>query len=111
MASDDRRLHDILVASDELASYLEGHDEDDFLEDRLRQRAVERLLTIIGEAAKQLPDEVRQAMPGVDWRKVCGFRDVLIHAYFGIDDDILWDVIANKLPGLEATVAAHLQQP
>ena len=61
-------------------------------------------LEIIGEAAKHVPEEVRLKIPTVEWRKVAGFRDWLAHAYFGIDLDILWDVIQNKVGPLEEAV-------
>jgi uncharacterized protein with HEPN domain len=61
-------------------------------------RAFARSLEIIGEATKQLPPSFRQSYPEIDWRGLAGLRDKLIHHYFGIDQDILWDVIANEIP-------------
>ncbi|GAI28132.1 unnamed protein product, partial [marine sediment metagenome] len=62
--------------------------------------AVVRNLEIIGEAAKHISDQLREQLPDIDWRKIAGMRDMLAHAYFGIDDDILWDVVQNKVPQL-----------
>ncbi len=62
--------------------------------------AVIRNLEIIGEAAKRLPESMKEAAPEVPWRMVCGFRDHLAHAYFGIDDDTVWDVVIHELPAL-----------
>jgi uncharacterized protein with HEPN domain len=72
--------------------------------------AVLRNLTIVGEAAKALPQDVRGRMPSVDWRKVAGFRDILVHAYFGIDKDILWDIVWSKVPDLAAVVEGVLAE-
>lgn len=58
---------------------------------------------VLGEAAKRVPPEVRDRVQGIDWRKVAGLRDVIAHGYFGIDDDIVWDVIANQGPGAGRT--------
>ena len=55
---------------------------------------------IIGEAAKRLPDNVGRQMPEIDWEKVRGFRDIIAHEYFGIDAEIIWNVIHNKIPEL-----------
>ena len=71
-----------------------------FLADEKTYDAVLRNLEIIGEAAKHLPDEIRAKTPEIDWRKVAGFRDIVAHAYFGIDNRILWDIIENKIPEL-----------
>jgi uncharacterized protein with HEPN domain len=64
---------------------------------------------VIGEAVKQLPAELRAREPNIDGQKIAGLRDILVHQYFGIDVDILWDVIKNKLPFLEVGVTALLR--
>ncbi len=71
--------------------------------------AVVRNLEVIGEAVKQLPHDVRSASPDVEWQKIAGLRDILIHAYFGIDVDIIWDVVSNKLPALETQIRRILE--
>jgi uncharacterized protein with HEPN domain len=67
-----------------------------------------RNLEVIGEAVKQLRADVRSAHPDVEWQKIAGLRDILIHAYFGIDLDIVWDVVSNKLPALETRIRSIL---
>ncbi len=72
--------------------------------------AVVRNLEIIGEAAKKVPGEVRSSAPDVEWKKIAGLRDILIHEYFGIDVNIIWDVVRNKLPALEDEVRKILSE-
>ncbi len=66
--------------------------------------AVVRNLEIIGEAAKNIPEAARVKMAGIEWKKTAGLRDVIAHAYFGIDDAILWDVLRHKVPDLRQTI-------
>jgi uncharacterized protein with HEPN domain len=97
-------FEDILTASARIATYVEGLSRESFGQDSKTVDAVVRNLEIIGEAVKQLPPEVRQQAPDVEWTKIAGLRDVLIHAYFGVDLDIVWDVVANKVPELAGRV-------
>ena len=59
-------------------------------------------LEVIGEATKRIPLDLRARYPDVEWRKIAGLRDVIAHEYFGIDTDILWDVIQDRIPALSA---------
>jgi uncharacterized protein with HEPN domain len=67
-------------------------------------------LEVIGEAVKQLPADLRSREPGIDWQKIAGLQDILIHQYFGIDVDILWDITQNKLPALDVSVSTLLRK-
>jgi uncharacterized protein with HEPN domain len=97
-------LDDILAAAEKIARYLDGLDRAAFSRDEKTADAVIRNLEIIGEATKQVPPDVRARAPEIDWQKVAGLRDVLIHAYFGVDLDIVWEVATAKVPPLAASV-------
>lgn len=100
-------LEDIQAAIAKVRRYTEGVTKADLKADDLRLDAVIRNLEVIGEAVKALPESVRARRPDIEWRKIAGLRDVLIHGYFGIELDIVWDVVANKLDDLDAA-ASHL---
>jgi len=94
-------IKDILEAIDRIDSYTTNLTFDDFSESRLYQDAIVRNLEIIGEAVKRLPKKIIEKYPEIEWKKIAGLRDILIHAYFGIDTEIVWDVIENKIPELK----------
>ena len=75
-------------------------DLESFLHDETLQRSFVRSVEIIGEATKQKPESIRQRYPLIPWRDMAGMRDRLIHSYFGVDYEIVWDVAANKAPEL-----------
>ena len=88
----------------------QGLEKEAFLRDETLKRAFVRSLGIIGEAVKQLPDEIKQRHSHLEWRAMAGMRDRLIHGYFGVDYDIVWDVVTNKIPELQQTVEHILRQ-
>lgn len=69
-----------------------------------------RNLIVIGEAVKHIPKDVRYRYPQVQWREIAGFRDIAVHEYFGIDEDILWDIIHNEIPALNARMTEITEQ-
>jgi len=101
-------LEDVLESIRRIKTYVSGIDQESLAADELRLDAVVRNLEVIGEAVKQLPDELTQQQSHVEWRKIAGLRDILIHHYFGIDVGIIWDVVQNKLPDLELQIRAIL---
>ena len=97
-------LKDILQAIERIEEYTKDLSLEDFNKNQLVQDGVVRNLEIIGEAVKHLPKDIQKKHPHVEWKKIAGLRDILIHAYFGIDHDIVWDVITNKVPELKEQV-------
>jgi uncharacterized protein with HEPN domain len=75
-------------------------DRNAFLDDETLKRAFVRSLEIIGEAVKQIPEVFRLRYPEVEWRKMAGTRDRLIHNYLGVDYELVWDIVAKKIPKL-----------
>ena len=81
---------------------------ESFVQSQIYTRAFSRSLEIIGEAVKNLSLDFKQTHPDIDWKKMSGMRDKLIHHYFGIDFDLLWDVVENKLPELADKIKSIL---
>jgi uncharacterized protein with HEPN domain len=106
--SRDWRLYwqDVIASCRKIERYIAGMDRTAFEADERTYDAVLRNLELIGEAVKQLPDEARALATDVEWRKIAGTRDFIAHAYFGIDGDILWDVVSNKIPDLRRALEA-----
>ena len=102
-------LRHILDETNYLIKHSEGMSKEDFSYHDTLKLAFVRSLEIIGEAAKKIPPKLRQKYPEVDWRAMSEMRDKLIHDYFGIDYDIVWDVVKNKIPQLQDEVEEILK--
>ncbi|MDD5270053.1 MAG: DUF86 domain-containing protein [Candidatus Omnitrophica bacterium] len=85
-------------------------NRDDFFNNQTLQRAFVRSIEIIGEATKKLPDELKRKYPNLEWKAIAGMRDRLIHDYFGIDYEIVWDVIINKIPLLQKEITEIIKK-
>lgn len=101
-------LHHIRDETTFLLAYRATITQDALRQDDLLKRAVVRSIEIIGEAIKHIPDPIRQQYPNIEWRAIAAMRDRLIHAYFGIDYDIIYDVVHTKIPVLHQQIAAIL---
>lgn len=104
-------VDDILEAIAKIKRYTAGLDCKTYSDDEKTFDAVIRNLEVIGEAVKKIPEKVRTQHPTVEWKKIAGVRDILIHEYFGIDTEIVWDIIENKLPILENRIAKIVAEP
>lgn len=102
-------LRHILDESAYLVDRAKGLSKAEFMQDETLKRAFVRSLEVIGEATKRVSAELRQKYSHIDWRAMAGMRDRLIHDYFGIDYDIVWDVVTNKMPTLQKEIQQIIQ--
>lgn len=108
--SSSEYLRHILDETEFLISRSQSLDKEDLLKDEVLKRAFVRSLEIIGEAAKKLPEDFRKKYGQIDWRAIAGTRDKLIHDYFGIDYDIVWDIVLNEIPELKDQIRRILKE-
>lgn len=103
-------LNDILQCAESIFEYTEGLTYPDFTSDKKTFDAVVRNLEIIGEAANRLPDDYKTKINAVDWHKIRGLRNRIVHHYSGIDEQIIWSVKQDYLPELVAQINNYLNQ-
>ena len=103
-------LKDILAALDSIQAFTAGFDVAAFQEDDKTLSAVIRKFEIIGEAAKGLPEVIREQYPEVPWKEMAGVRDRLIHFYFWVDVPLVWKTIRRSLPELQRQVQQILEE-
>src|ERR1041385_8742599 len=96
--SDRELLSDILESMQRISEYLTGFDYQSFVNDTKTQDAVIRNLEILGEATKRLSQEFRTTYAAVPWKSMAGARDRLIHDYFGVNLDVVWQIVSVELP-------------
>lgn len=93
-------LDDMISFAEKVIAYTDGLDQESFVNSGLNYDATIRNLELIGEAATNIPDEVRQSYPQIPWRMLVATRNKLIHGYLGIDNDTLWSIIQDDVPVL-----------
>ena len=91
-------LHDMLENAEKALSFVEGLDYKGFHKDDKAIYAVIRAFEIIGEAARQIPEDVRKANPKVPWREIAAMRNKLTHEYFGVNTEVVWRTVQEDLP-------------
>jgi len=94
----DDYLRDMLENAEKAISFVQGMDYDGFCNDDKALYAVVRAFEIIGEAARQIPDDVRQANPEIQWREITAMRNKLTHEYFGVNTKVVWRTVQEDLP-------------
>ncbi len=97
-------LEDILLAANDIEQFSLGYSYDKFAKDRKTINAVVRGFEITGEAANRLPDDFKDANPHIDWFRIRGFRNRLVHDYIDVDLDVVWDIRTNDLPTLRKDI-------
>jgi len=103
-------IDDILEAIEKIERYTQSMSFEDFKRTPVVVDAVLRNLEIIGEAAKHIPTDIKRAHKDIEWKKVAGVRDILIHEYFGVNLPIVWDIVINKIPELKESVKQILNE-
>lgn len=104
-----QHLQDILLAVRKIEKYTKNLSLSKFRNNELVIDAVVRNLEVIGEASKHLPVAIKEKVAVIEWKKISGLRDILIHEYFGVDVEILWDILENKVPELKKAVQEFLK--
>ena len=97
-------IEDILENIDDIESFSKGLTKKGFVEDKLKQNAIIRSLEVIGEAVKNLPYSFKDNNPEIPWKIIAGFRDILTHAYFGLNLERIWNVVKDDLPELKKNI-------
>lgn len=97
-------VQDILDSMNDIETFIAGISFEKFLDDKKTINAVIRSLEVIGEAAKNIPENIKNKHPEVPWKKMAGMRDKLIHEYSGIDESIVWKVAKDELPPIKSFI-------
>ena len=98
-------VQDILDSINDVENFIDGMEFEDFINDKKTIYSVVRAIEIIGEAAKNVPEQIRTKYPDVPWKQMAGMRDKLIHEYFGVDLEIIWETAKDDVPRLKTAVS------
>ena len=107
---DKNRLEHMLQAIERICRYTKGKNFEDFIADDMMYYAVVKNIEILGEASNMLTEAFRQAHPKTPWKQVNGMRNYIVHEYFQVDNNVVWDVITNDLPILEQQIKEYLTE-
>ena len=97
-------IKDILISMQDVEEFTSGITFEDFLQDKKTIKAVIRSLEVLGEASKKIPDAVKKHYQRIPWKRMAGMRDKLIHEYFGVDLEIVWNVVKQELPPVKSSI-------
>ena len=111
MKKDEVYLRHILDAIVDMERFMEGISKTSFVKNREKQYAVIRAFEIIGEATKNLSKDLRKRNAQVPWKTIAGMRDKLIHEYFGVNIDLVWTAVQEKIPQLKKEIKSILKGP
>lgn len=103
-------LHDILESIEKIGQYVQGLTYERFVHDNKTLDAELRNLEIIGAAARRVPTTIQLQYPEVRWAQIVAIRNRLIHGYFAVDEEIVWDIVVNELPGLRLQIERIVQE-
>ncbi len=103
-------FQDILESINRIDTYTEGVEYDSFSHNQMMIDAVIRNLEIIGEASRNVPEDIREKYNEIPWRKMIGLRNLLIHEYFGVDESIVWEIIKTNLPKVKPNILKAIQE-
>lgn len=109
MHHEELYLQDIIEASDAIEHFLKNIDETEFMKSELLQSAVLHKFTIIGEAAARVSEELRKHHSEVEWKTIIGFRNIVVHAYFSIKWEIVWETAKTDIASLREQISEILQ--
>jgi len=109
MRESELLLKDILEAISAIEKFVEGISFEDFMNNDEKSSAVIRKFEIIGEATKGLPEDLKDKHPEIPWKEMAGFRDKLIHFYFGVKYELVWQAIKKRLPRIKSLIQKILE--
>ena len=103
-------LQDMLDAVIDIESFVQGATCETFVKDNMRRNAVIRSLEIIGEAAKNIPEELRNQYHDIPWKRMAGMRDKLIHGYFGVDYESVWSLATERISEIKQPIEKMIRE-
>ena len=97
-------VQDIIISIGKIEKYTKGFKFEEFIKDEKTIDAIVRNLSVIGEAAKNIPEEVKRKYPQIPWREIIGMRNKVMHEYFGVEEQVLWKTIKDDIPVLKVMI-------